>query len=120
TAGVGARGSQAHQKWHDLFATYRSKFPALAQEIDQMQRRELPAGWDARLPVFAADPKGLAGRDASGQVLNVLAQSVPWFLGGSADLGPSNRTTLKYEGAGDFEPGSPSGKNLHFGIREHA
>jgi transketolase len=119
-AGVGARGSQARQKWQDLFATYRSKFPMLAAEIDQMQRRELPTGWDAGLPVFAADPKGLAGRDASGQVLNVLAQRVPWFLGGSADLGPSNRTTLKYEGAEDFQAGNPAGKNLHFGIREHA
>jgi transketolase len=119
-AGVGARGSQLHQKWQDLFATYRLEFPKLAAEIEQMQRRELPAGWDARLPVFATDPKGLAGRDASGQVLNVLAQSVPWFLGGSADLGPSNRTTLKYEGAGDFQASTPAGRNLHFGIREHA
>jgi transketolase len=119
-AGVGARGEQAHGKWRDLLATYRSKFPELAAEIDQMQRRELPARWDANLPVFAADAKGIAGRDASGQVLNVLAQNVPWFLGGSADLGPSNRTTLKYPGAGDFQAASPSGKNLHFGIREHA
>jgi transketolase len=119
-AGVGARGAQAHRKWQDLLATYRSKFPELAAEIDQMQRRELPAAWDANLPVFAADAKGIAGRDASGQVLNVLAQNVPWFLGGSADLGPSNRTTLKYPGAGDFQAGSPTGKNLHFGIREHA
>ena len=85
-----------------------------------MQRRELPSGWEKDLPVFPADPKGIAGRDASGQVLNVLAQNIPWFLGGSADLGPSNRTTLKYEGAGDFEPGNPGGKNLHFGVREHA
>jgi transketolase len=119
-AGVGAHGSEARKKWQDLFVTYRSKFPTLAAEIDQMQRRELPVGWDTHLPVFAADPKGLAGRDASGQVLNVLAQNVPWFLGGSADLGPSNRTTLKYEGAGDFQAGTPGGKNLHFGIREHA
>jgi len=86
----------------------------------QEQRRELPAGWDRNLPVFPADPKGLAGRDASGQVLNVLAQNIPWFLGGSADLGPSNKTRLKYEGAGDVQTGSPGGKNLHFGIREHA
>ena len=85
-----------------------------------MQRRELPAEWDRNLPVFPADPKGLAGRDASGQVLNVLAQNIPWLLGGSADLGPSNRTTLKYQGAGDFQAGSPGGKTLHFGIREHA
>ena len=85
-----------------------------------MQRRELPSGWDRNLPVFPADPKGIAGRDASAKVLNVLAQNIPWFLGGSADLGPSNKTTLTYEGAGDFEAGSPGGKNLHFGIREHA
>jgi len=85
-----------------------------------MQRRELPSGWDRNLPVFPADPKGIAGRDASAKVLNVLAQNIPWLLGGSADLGPSNKTTLTYEGAGDFEPGSPGGKNLHFGIREHA
>jgi transketolase len=119
-AGVGARGSEARHAWGDLFTAYRSKYPTLATEIDQMQRRELPAGWDRNLPVFPADPKGLAGRDASGQVLNVLAQNVPWFLGGSADLGPSNKTRLKYEGAGDVQTGSPGGKNLHFGIREHA
>ena len=70
--------------------------------------------------MFPADQKGVAGRDASGKVLNVLAQNVPWFLGGSADLGPSNKTTLKYDGAGDFQADSPGGKNLHFGIREHA
>jgi transketolase len=119
-AGVGARGAEARRKWTDLFAGYRAKYPALAAEVDQMQKRELPAGWDRNLPVFPADAKGIAGRDASGQVLNVLAQNVPWFLGGSADLGPSNKTTLKYEGAGDVEPGTPGGKNLHFGIREHA
>ena len=85
-----------------------------------MQRRELPDGWDRNLPSFKADPKGIAGRDASGEVLNVLAQNIPWFLGGSADLGSSNKTTLKFAGAGDFEPGSPGGRNLHFGIREHA
>jgi transketolase len=85
-----------------------------------MQRRDLPAGWGRNLPVFPADPKGIAGRDASGQTLNVLAQNVPWFLGGSADLGPSNKTTLKYEGAGSVQAATPGGKNLHFGIREHA
>ncbi len=85
-----------------------------------MQRRELPAEWDRNLPVFAADPKGIAGRDASGQALNVLAQNIPWFLGGSADLAPSNKTRLKYADAGDFQAASPGGKNLHFGIREHA
>jgi transketolase len=85
-----------------------------------MQRRELPAGWDQNLPVFPADSKGMAGREASGKVLNVLARNIPWFLGGSADLGPSNKTLLTYEGAGDFQADTPGGKNLHFGIREHA
>ena len=119
-AGIGARGAAARARWEALLADYRKKFPELAAEIDQMQRRDLPTGWDRNLPVFAADPKGIAGRDASGEVLNVLAQNIPWFLGGSADLGPSNKTTLKFAGAGDFEPGSPGGRNLHFGIREHA
>jgi transketolase len=119
-AGIGARGAKARQQWTELFAAYRAKYPELATEIEQMQRRELPAGWDRNLPVFPADPQGIAGRDASGKVLNVLAQNVPWFFGGSADLGPSNKTTLTYEGAGDFEPGNFGGKNLHFGIREHA
>src|SRR5262249_50809912 len=118
--GIGARGARERAAWSERFAAYRSKHPELAAEIDQMQRRELPAGWDKNLPVFPADPKGLAGRDASGQVLNVLAQNVPWFLGGSADLAPSNKTALKYEGAGDFQADSRAGKNLHFGIREHA
>jgi transketolase len=119
TAGIGARGAEARKHWEALFAGYKEKFPALATEIEQMQRRELPAGWDKNLPSFKADPKGIAGRDASGEVLNVLAQNIPWFLGGSADLGSSNKTTLKFAGAGDFEPGSPEGRNLHFGIREH-
>jgi len=120
TAGMGARGAAARRRWTDLFEAYRAQYGALANEIDLMQRRELPANWDSNLPVFPADPKGVAGRDASGKVLNVLAQNIPWFLGGSADLGPSNRTTLTYEGAGDFQAESPGGKNLHFGIREHA
>jgi transketolase len=119
-AGIGARGAAAQAEWTKLYAAYRAKFPALAAEIDQMQRRELPDGWDRNLPSFPADAKGVAGRDASSQVLNVLAQNIPWFLGGSADLGPSNKTTLKFEGAGDFEPDDRGGKNFHFGIREHA
>jgi transketolase len=80
----------------------------------------LPAGWDKNLPVFPADTKGVAGREASGKVLNILAQNIPWFLGGSADLGPSNKTALTYEGAGSFQAATPGGKNLHYGIREHA
>jgi transketolase len=117
---VGVRGAEARHQWTDLFAAYAAKHPELANEIDLMQRRELPAGWDRDLPVFPADPKGVAGREASGKVLNVLAQNLPWFLGGSADLGPSNKTTLTYQGAGSFQADSPRGKNLHFGIREHA
>src|SRR5436190_5211132 len=119
-AGIGARGATARNRWTALLTSYAAKYPDLANEIDQMQRRDLPAGWDRDLPVFPADAKGIAGRDASGKVLNVLAQSIPWFLGGSADLGPSNKTTLTYKGAGSFDAGNPSGKMLHFGIREHA
>jgi transketolase len=119
-AGIGRRGADARKTWTGLFAAYHAKFPELATEIDQMQRRELPSGWDRNLPVFPADSKGLAGREASGKVLNVLAQNIPWLIGGSADLGPSNKTTLTFEGAGNVQPESPGGKNLHYGIREHA
>jgi transketolase len=118
--GIGTRGATAHREWKQLFEAYRAQYPELAAEIDQMQRRELPNGWDRNLPVFPADPKGVAGREASSKVLNVLAQNIPWFLGGSADLGPSNKTLLTYEGAGHFQADNPGGKNLHFGIREHA
>jgi transketolase len=119
-SGIGTRGADARRKWLQLSDAYRAKYPELAAEIDLIERRELPAGWDRNLPVFPADAKGIAGRDASGKALNVLAQNIPWFLGGSADLGPSNKTTLTFPGAGDFQADSPGGKNLHFGIREHA
>jgi transketolase len=119
-AGIGKRGADARSKWLQLFDAYRAKYPDLAPEIDLLERRELPAGWDRNLPVFPADPKGVAGREASGNVLNILAQNIPWFLGGSADLGPSNKTTLTFPGAGDFQADNPGGKNLHFGLREHA
>jgi transketolase len=119
-AGIGARGADARRKWRELLAAYRAKYPELANEIELMQRRELPDGWDRNLPFFATDAKGIAGRDASGKALNVLAQNIPWLLGGSADLGPSNKTLLKFDGAGDFQPDNRGGRNLHFGIREHA
>ena len=119
-AGISQRGATARQDWTKLITAYRAEYPDLAKEIDQMQRRELPAGWDRNLPSFPADPKGIAGREASGKVLNVLAQNIPWLLGGSADLGPSNKTALTYKGAGSFQAESPGGKNLHYGIREHA
>ncbi len=118
--GIGARGAKTHSEWIDLFAKYKAKYPDLAKEVDQMQRRELPDGWDRNLPTFAADPKGVAGRDASSKVLNVLAQNIPWFMGGSGDLGPSNKTLLTFAGAGDFQPDNYGGRNLHFGIREHS
>jgi transketolase len=118
--GIGQRGGKARRDWEAMFAKYRERFADLATEIDQMQRRDLPAGWDRNLPSFPPDPKGIAGRDASSQVLNALAQNIPWFLGGSADLASSNRTALKFSGAGEFEPGRPEGRNIHFGIREHA
>ena len=118
--GIGARGAEARRKWTQLFAQYESKYPDLATEIGLMQRRELPKGWDRNLPFFPASAKGIAGREASGQVLNVLGQNIPWLVGGSADLGTSNKTTLKFEGAGDIEAETPGGRNLHFGIREHA
>jgi transketolase len=118
--GIGKRGGKARRDWEAMFAKYRERFPDLAAEIDQMQLRELPAGWDRDLPSFPPDAKGIAGRDASSQVLNVLAQNIPWFLGGSADLASSTRTALKINGAGEFEPSTPDGRNLHFGVREHA
>ena len=119
-AGVGARGARLRREWTELFEAYRAKYPELAGEIELMQRRELPEGWDRNLPVFPPDAKGIAGRDASGKTLNALAQNIPWFIGGSADLGPSNRTTLTFTGAGDIQAETPGGKNLHFGVREHA
>lgn len=119
-AGIGKRGAETRRQWAELFQGYRERYPQGAEEIDLMQRRELPSGWDRALPVFPADGKGIAGRDASGQVLNVVGRSVPWLLGGSADLAPSTKTSLKYLGAGDLQAATPGGKNLHFGVREHA
>lgn len=119
-AGIGTRGASARDQWNKRFLSYRTAYPDLGNEIDQIDRRELPSKWDSNLPVFPADAKGIAGRDASGKVLNVLAQNIPWFLGGSADLGPSNKTLLTYAGAEDLQAETPGGKVLHFGIREHA
>jgi len=117
--GIGKRGGELRQKWSQMFAEYGKKYPELAEELKLMQRRELPKGWDKDLPTFPADAKGMATRESSGKVLNVIAQNVPWMVGGSADLAGSDRTRLKFEGAGDFQPGSYGGRNLHFGVREH-
>ena len=117
--GIGKRGAELNRKWQGLFADYGKKFPDLANQIKRMQRRELPDGWDKNLPTFPADAKGVATRESSGKVLNVVAENVPWLVGGSADLAGSDRTRLKFEGAGDFQAGSYGGRNLHFGVREH-
>jgi transketolase len=119
-AGIGARGQALRDAWMAKFDAYRKQYPGLAEQGYRMLRRELPEGWDRGLPTFAADPKGIATRDASGHTLNVLAKNVPWLLGGSADLGPSCKTRLAFEGAGDFSAENPGGRNLHFGVREHA
>jgi transketolase len=118
--GIGKRGHDLHEQWAKLFADYGKEHPDLADQINRMQRRELPEGWDKNLPSFAADAKGLATRDSGGKVLNAIAQNVPWLIGGSADLATSNKTTLKFEGVKDFEAESYGGRNFHFGIREHA
>jgi transketolase len=117
---LGKRGRELRTAWESDFQKYRQQFPLLADEIERMQKRELPDGWDNELPVFTADPKGLASRDSSSQVLNAIAKRVPWVMGGSADLTPSTKTRLTFEGAGDFQASSHDGRNLHFGIREHA
>jgi transketolase len=117
--GVGTRGSQNNAKWKSLFAEYAKKFPDLADHIVRMQKHELPDGWDKNLPTFAADPKGMATRESSGKVLNVLAKNIPWMLGGSADLAKSNKTNLTFEGAGEFFPEEYEGRNIHYGVREH-
>jgi transketolase len=119
-SGIGARGRGLREAWEARFREYRAQAPALADEIERMQRRELPVGWDRDLPAFSPDAKGVAGRDASAKVLNALAKNIPWLIGGSADLAPSTKTRLTFEGAGDFEAGSYGGRNFHFGVREHA
>src|SRR5262245_21021003 len=118
--GIGKRGRELRMAWESKFQDYKRQFPQLADEIEKMQHRALPEGWDKDLPVFPPDPKGLAGRDSSSKVLNAFAKNVPWLMGGSADLTPSTKTRLDFAGAGDFEAGDYSGRNLHFGIREHA
>ena len=117
---MGKRGHDLRTAWETTFAQYTKTSPALADQVTRMQHRQLPDGWDKNLPVFPADPKGLASRDSSAKVLNVLAQNVPWLIGGAADLAPSTKTRLTFDGAGDFEADNYAGRNFHFGIREHA
>jgi len=117
---MGERGHKLQGDWTDLLKAYRAKYPALAEELDLMQHGELPKGWDKDLPVFPADEKGMATRESSGKVINAVAKNYPWMIGGSADLSPSTKTNLTFDGSGSFEAGKYGGRNLHFGIREHA
>jgi len=118
--GIGRRGRDFSSKWKDLFSKYSQQFPDQADNINRMQRRQLPDGWDKNLPSFPADVKGVATRESSGKVLNAFAQNIPWLVGGAADLATSNKTTLKFDDAGDFKAGNYAGRNFHFGVREHA
>jgi transketolase len=117
---MGARGAKLRGEWMALFEAYKKQHAKEADSLYRMQHRQLPDGWDKALPSFPADAKGLAGRDASAKVLNAIAPNLPWLVGGSADLAPSTKTRLTFEGAGDFEAGHYAGRNFHFGIREHA
>ena len=118
--GFGTRGKALRDTWMAKFDEYRRRYPELADQASRMLHRQLPEGWDHDLPSFPTDPKGIASRDASGQVLNVMAQRIPWLIGGAADLAPSTKTRLTFDGAGDFSAENYSGRNFHFGIREHA
>ena len=118
--GIGARGRAERESWLAKFKEYEKQYPELAEQMYRMQHRELPEGWEKEIPLFPADQKGIAGRDASNKVENAIARNVPWLIGGSADLAPSTKTRLTIDGAGDFEAGSYAGRNFHFGIREHA
>jgi transketolase len=120
SAQLGVRGARLSGAWNSLFQRYREKYPDLADQIDRMDRRELPAGWEQALPVFPPSDSGLSTRDASGRVLNALAERIPWIVGGAADLAPSTKTRLTFATAGDLQAGSYGGRNMHFGIREHA
>jgi transketolase len=119
-SGIGARGQALQADWNSRFQGYRAQFPELASQLELMQQGQLPEGWDKNLVEFPADEKGVASRDSSGKVLNAVAQTVPWLMGGSADLAPSTKTLLTFPEAGTFTAGQPGGRNMHFGIREHA
>ena len=118
--GIGKRGAALHAAWQGLLTQAKEADAGHAEDLDALLEGRLPEGWDRDIPVFEPDAKGLATRESSGKVLNAIAQHVPFLLGGSADLAPSNKSNLTFEGAGSFGPFSPGGRNLHFGVREHA
>jgi transketolase len=115
--GIGRRGAALNAAWKKTLAGYRSTHPNLAAEIDHILARTMPIGWDEALPTFPPDAKGVASREASGIVINAIAKVCPWFIGGSADLAPSTKTTIK--DALSLEGKTPGGRNMHFGVREH-
>ena len=117
---LGARGSQAFAQWQLVWESYAAAYSDKAAELEALFAGKLPDGWDRDIPVFPASEKGDATRNSGGKVLNAIAKHVPFMIGGSADLAPSTKTMLEFEGAGAFLPGNFSGRNLHFGIREHA
>ncbi len=117
---MGQRGRGRREAWMAKFGEYSREFPELAGHLLKMQKRELPDGWDTDIPNFPADEKGMGGRDSSAKVQNAIAKRIPWLIGGSADLAPSTKTRLTFDGAGDFSATDYSGRNFHFGIREHA
>jgi transketolase len=124
SAQLGARGARLNAEWQDTFQRYLNQYPDLAEQVVCMSKRGLPSGWEAALPDFPPSATGLSTRDASGRVLNAVAERIPWIVGGAADLTPSTKTRLTFETAGDFQPGEPlgnrRGRNMHFGVREHA
>jgi transketolase len=117
--GIGARGARLRTEWEELFEQYRSDAPELAAQVESMQRRELPQGWDSDIPSFDPSDDGMATRKASNAVENAVATRIPWLLSGSADLTDSTSVRLTLEGAADFQPGQRGGRQLHLGIREH-
>jgi transketolase len=117
---MGKRGAQLSSQWNAQFKKYAGQYPDLADQFAGMRSRDLPDGWDKELPTFPADAKGLATRDSSAKVLNAIAKNDPWLMGGSADLYPSTKTRLTFDGAGDFEANNFNARNFHFGIREHS
>jgi len=116
--GVGRRGRKLHDDWAKLFASYKSQEPERARELETLLAGDLPPQWDAGLPTFTPDAKGLATREASGKVLNQIAKTVPWLIGGAGDLSPSTKTA--FDGAESLEAKTPGGRIMHFGVREHA
>ena len=117
---IGQRGAKLRGEWMALFSAYEKEYPELAGETLAIQHREPPKGWDAEIPSFPADPKGIASRDSSGKVLNAIAKHHPWLVGGSADLSPSTKTRLTFESAGEVSRNFLGARNFHFGVREHA